>query len=99
MLPELEPLGQWGRTVHSSMLENTPEQMLDLDSRGALKDFCLSEQERLAADAQALGRSWRITNPLPSSASLIERAAWHNQAKSYATEFLMGQIGGVYCAR
>ncbi len=98
MLPELEPLGLWGRTVHSAMLENTPEQMLDLDLRGELKSFCLSEQERLTADAQALGRSWQAANPLPSSASFFERAAWHNQAKNFARELLLGDVWGRYRA-
>lgn len=86
MLAVLEPMGHWGRTLHSLMYEINPQMMLTLHEEGRLSIF-LSEQEDLLIDkARHLEKDYRLQNPMEQSAAHLTRAQWYNQAKSYAAE-------------
>lgn len=94
LLPELEPVGRWGRITHERLLELAPRRFTELAATGALRNFVQSEQERLSSLAQALRESWKHANPPPPTAGYFDLVGWHNNAKSYANECVMAQIAG-----
>lgn len=92
LLPDLEPVGRWGRIIHERLLEHAPRRFTELAATGTLQSFVQSEQERLSSVAQALGESWKHANPPPPTAGYFDLVGWYNNAKSYANECVMAQI-------
>lgn len=92
MMPLLENLGFWARSVHEVMMALNPQRLQQLASEGALKSYLLRQQESLQNEARTLEKDWRMKNPLPTDATFSSRAAWINQSKLAAREILLDEI-------
>ena len=92
MMPEVEPMGRWARALHQMMYESNPWMLLKLHEEGRLMEYLNTQDEELSDQMQTLAKQWRLQNPLPLTAQHQERAAWHNQAKSYATEIQLNNL-------
>ncbi|GLK89996.1 hypothetical protein GCM10017655_30580 [Pseudomonas turukhanskensis] len=96
LLPELESLGKWARMVHEQLINNDLSRLKKLAERGTLRRFLLAEEMRLAELACDLEESWKRENPAPLTFGYFDLAAWHNHAKSYATEMVLEQISEMF---
>jgi hypothetical protein len=92
MMPEVEPMGRWARVVHQMMYESNPWMMLKLHKEGRLIGYLNDQGEELSDQVLKLAKEWRLLNPLSQTAQHLERTAWLNQAKSYATEVQLNNL-------
>lgn len=92
MLPQLQDLEYWARTVHEMMYHTNPLLMDQLHTKGKLLQYLESQQSRLSEEARELEKSWRKSNPLDPQKTHLERTQWLNQAKVYAREILRNEV-------
>jgi hypothetical protein len=92
MMPELEPMEFWSRTVHELMYAANPQMMLALFQEGKLTTYLDNQQELLSEAARALEKQYRQMNPLPPTATHIERTSWHKTAQSFSRETLLNEV-------
>jgi|GEM_PF-873853 len=92
MMPEVEPMGRWARVAHQMMYESNPWMLLKLHEEGRLIEHLNEQGEELSVQVQKLAKEWRLQNPLSPTAQHLERTAWLNQAKSYATEVQLNSL-------
>lgn len=89
LLPELQGLSYWGRTVHDILQEVNPLLMCRLAEGQRLRAYIERKQDSLQREAARLEREWRRLNPLNVDAGYLARANWQRHCKLAVREVLI----------
>ncbi|WAN08455.1 hypothetical protein D3P44_013615 [Stutzerimonas balearica] len=89
LLPELQGLSYWGRTVHEILQEVNPLLMCRLAEGQRLLANIERKQDSLQREAARLEREWRRLNPLNVDAGYLARASWQRHCKLAVREVLI----------
>ncbi|MFC4862334.1 hypothetical protein ACS8MQ_14440 [Pseudomonas sp. MAHUQ-62] len=92
LLPELQGLPYWGRTVHEILQEVNPLLMRQLAEGQRLQAYIERKQDYLQREAARLEREWRRLNPLSADAGYLARASWQRHCKLAVREVLIDEL-------
>jgi hypothetical protein len=92
LLPELQGLSYWGRTVHEILHEVNPLLMYRLAEGQRLQAYIERKQDYLQIEAARLERQWRRLNPLSADAGYLARANWQRHCKLAVREVLIDAL-------
>ena len=92
LLPELQGLPYWGRTVHEILHEVNPLLMHRLAEGQRLQAYIERRQDSLQKEAARLEREWRRLNPLSVDAGYLARANWQRHCKLAVREVLIDEL-------
>lgn len=92
LLPELQGLSYWGRTVHEILHEVNPFLMHRLAEGQRLQAYIKRKQDSLQKEAVRLEREWRRLNPLNVDAGYLARANWQRHCKLAVREVLIDEL-------
>lgn len=92
LLPELQGLSYWGRTVHEILQEVNPRLMRRLAEGQRLQAYFEWKQDSLQREAARLERQWRRLNPLSVDAGYLARANWQRHCKLAVREMLIDAL-------
>ena len=92
LLPELQGLSYWGRTVHEILHEVNPLLMHRLAEGQRLQAYIERRQDSLQKEAARLEREWRRLNPLNVDAGYLARANWQRHCKLAVREMLIDEV-------
>lgn len=92
LLPELQGLSYWGRTVHEILQEVNPLLMRRLAEGQRLQAYIERKQGYLQREAARLEREWRRLHPLSIDAGYLARASWHRHCKLAVREVLIDEL-------
>nr|WP_250646565.1 hypothetical protein [Pseudomonas oligotrophica] len=92
LLPELQGLSYWGRTVHEILQEVNPRLMGQLAKGQGLRTYIERKQGYLQIEAARLERQWRRLHPLSADAGYLARANWQRHCKLAVREMLIDEL-------
>ena len=92
LLPELQGLPYWGRTVHEVLQEVNPLLMRRLAEGQRLQAYIKRKQDYLQGEAARLEREWRRLNPLGADTGYLARANWQRHCKLAVRELLIDEL-------
>lgn len=92
LLPELQGLSCWGRTVHEILQEVNPRLMSRLVEGQRLHAYIERKQGYLQIEAARLERQWRRLHPLSADAGYLARANWQRHCKLAVREMLIDEL-------
>lgn len=92
LLPELQGLPYWGRTVHEVLQEVNPLLMRRLAEGQRLQAYIERKQDYLQGEAARLEREWRRLNPLGADTGYLARANWQRHCKLAVRELLIDEL-------
>ncbi|MDX5371421.1 MAG: hypothetical protein LPK18_03150 [Pseudomonadaceae bacterium] len=92
LLPELQGLSYWGRTVHEILQEVNPRLMGQLAEGQGLRTYIERKQGYLQIEAARLERLWRRLHPLSADAGYLARANWQRHCKLAVREMLIDEL-------
>ena len=92
LLPELQGLSYWGRTVHEILQEVNPLLMRRLAEGQRLQVYIERKQGYLQIEAARLEREWRRLHPLSVDAGYLARANWQRHCKLAVREVLIDEL-------
>ncbi|EPI5388436.1 TPA: hypothetical protein ACGBH7_000945 [Pseudomonas aeruginosa] len=92
LLPELQNLPYWGRTVHEVLQEVNPLLMRRLAEGQRLQAYIKRKQDYLQRKAARLEREWRRLNPLGADTGYLTRANWQRHCKLAVRELLIDEL-------
>lgn len=92
LLPELQGLSYWGRTVHEILQEVNPLLMRRLAEGPRLQVYIERKQGYLQIEAARLEREWRRLHPLSVEAGYLARANWQRHCKLAVREMLIDEV-------
>lgn len=97
LLPEIQGLPYWGRTVHEVLQEVNPLLLLRLAEGQRLQSYIERKQDALQREAAQLEREWRQLNPLSIDAGYLARANWQLHCKLAVREVLIDALTKSLC--
>jgi hypothetical protein len=92
LLPGLQNLPYWGRTVHEVLQEVNPLLMRRLVEGQRLQAYIERKQDYLQKEAALLEREWRRLNPLSVETGYLARANWQRHCKLAVREVLIDEL-------
>ena len=92
LLPELQGLSYWGRTVHEILQEVNPLLMRRLAEGQRLQVYIERKQGYLQIEAARLEREWRRGHPLSADAGYLPRANLQRHRKMGVREMLIDEV-------
>lgn len=92
LLPELQGLSYWGRTVHEILQEVNPRLMSRLVEDQRLHAYIERKQGYLQIEAARLERLWWRLHPLSADAGYLARANWQRHCKLAVREMLIDEL-------
>ena len=92
LLPELQGLSYWGRTVHEILQEVNPRLMSRLVEGQRLHAYIERKQGYLQIEAARLERLWWRLHPLSADAGYLARANWQRHCKLAVREVLIDAL-------
>lgn len=92
LLPELQNLPYWGRTVHEVLQEVNPLLMHRLAEGQRLQTYIERKQDYLQREAARLEREWRRLNPLSAESGYLARANWQRHCMLAVREVLIDEL-------
>ncbi|MAB97707.1 MAG: hypothetical protein CMK71_06520 [Pseudomonadaceae bacterium] len=92
LLPELQGLSYWGRTVHEILQEVNPHLMRRLAEGQKLQAYIERKQDHLQKEAARLEKAWRRLHPLSIDAGYLARANWQRHCKLAVQEMLIDAL-------
>lgn len=92
LLPELQGLSYWGRTVHEILQEVNPRLMGQLAEGQGLRTYIERKQGYLQIEAARFERLWRRLHPLSADAGYLARANWQRHCKLAVREMLIDEL-------
>lgn len=92
LLPELQGLSYWGRTVHEILQEVNPLLMRRLAEGQRLQVYIERKQGYLQIEAARFEREWRRLHPLSVDAGYLARANWQRHCKLAVREMLIDEV-------
>lgn len=92
LLPELQNLSFWGRTIHEVLQDVNPALMQQMAERNELTAYIDLKQKHLQIEAARLEREWKQRNPLGIHADYFERTSWQRHCKLAVREILIDEM-------